>query len=77
MVKRIDLRNVSDKEKCKDAKEVASKVGIQIICDDDDATENFGQKKTSVLYVPDYEDCDKKSEVASRFGVQVVCDDDK
>lgn len=71
MVKKIDLRGFSDEEKCENAKEVASKVGIQIICSDEDE-----QVETNpTLHVPDHDGCENKKELASRFGVQVVCED--
>lgn len=71
MATKIDLRGVSDENKCEDAREVASKVGIQIVCNDEESDDNAG-----AIHVPNYDGCTETKEVASKFGVQVVCDDE-
>lgn len=73
MATKIDLRGISDEEKCEDAREVASKVGIQIVCNDE---ENDLEKMGKVVHVPDYDGCEDARVVASKFNVQVVCDDE-
>lgn len=73
MATKIDLRGISDEEKCEDAREVASKVGIQIVCNDE---ENDLEKTEKVVHVPDYDGCEDARVVASKFNVQVVCDDE-
>lgn len=52
MATKIDLRGVSDEDKCEDAREVASKVGIQIVCNDEESDDNAG-----AIHVPNYDGC--------------------
>jgi hypothetical protein len=74
MSQQVDLRGIGSDEHCEDIKEVASKVGVQVVCNDEDATE---QENENALHLPDSEGCADTKEVASRFGVQVVCDDEE
>lgn len=70
----VDLRNVGNKDDCKNMKEVASKVGVQVVCDDED--KKILQNESGID-LSENEECDNIKEVASKIGVQVVCDDDE
>lgn len=70
----VDLRNIGNEDDCKDMKEVASKVGVQVVCNDED--EKTLHKETGIN-LSDSPECDNMKEVASKVGVQVVCDDDE
>lgn len=59
-------RNIDDG--CENAKQVASRYGYHIVCDDDDAVETENTQSTD-------DGCENAKQVASRFGVHVVCDD--
>lgn len=74
MSQEVDLRGIGSDEDCKDIKKVASKVGVQVVCNDEDAEE---QENANALHIPDSEGCEDTKKVASRYGVQVVCDDDE
>ena len=37
MTQRVDLRDFVEDEYCEDVKEVASKVGVQVVCNDEDS----------------------------------------
>lgn len=70
----LDLsRYVTDKEQeeaCEHTKKVASKYGIAVVCDEDDA-----QEHQPTLHLPDDEECHNTKKVASKYGVQVICDE--
>lgn len=70
----VDLRGIGDPDDCENMKEVASKVGTQVICDDDDAKEI---ERAGAYDFSENEECDNIKTVASKVGVQVVCDDDE
>ena len=70
MAQEVDLRNLVDDEYCEDMKEVASKAGVTVVCNDDDIEEEG-------VRVPNFDGCENMKETASRFGVQVVCDDEE
>ena len=36
MAQRVDLRDFVEDEYCEDVKEVASKFGVQVVCDDEE-----------------------------------------
>ena len=55
------------------AKEVASKVGVQVVCNDED---DKAEADKNAIHVQDFDGCDNVVETASKFGVQVVCDDE-
>lgn len=69
----VDLRGIGDPEDCENMKEVASKVGTQVICDDEDEKE---LARAGAYDFSDVEDCENIQTVASKVGVQVVCDDE-
>lgn len=71
MTQRVDLRDFVEDEYCEDVKEVASKVGVQVVCNDEAADDK------SAIHVQDFDGCDNVVETASKFGVQVVCDDEE
>lgn len=50
---------------CENAKQVASRYGFQIVCDED---ENVELESADA-------GCENAKQVASRYGMQVVCDD--
>lgn len=54
-------------EGCENAKEVASKYGYNIVCDDDELEETRS----------DDENCENAKEVASKHGYTVVCEDEE
>ncbi len=70
----VDLRNVGNEDDCEDMKEVASKVGVQVVCNDEDEK---GLQSETGINLSDSPECDNMKEVASKVGVQVVCDDDE
>ncbi len=70
----IDLSKLGGEEKkeeCEHTKEVASKFGIQVVCDEEDAV--TGQP---LLHVPEGEECENSKKVATKYGVQVICDEE-
>lgn len=70
MAQKVDLRNFVEDEYCQDVKEVATKVGVTVVCDVEDEVEEEG------LHVQNFDGCDNMKETASKFGVSVVCDDE-
>lgn len=58
------------KEACENAKEVVSKYGVKIVCDEEDLA-----KKPDVV-LPASEQCENMKTVASKVGVTVVCDEE-
>lgn len=74
MTQRVDLRDFVEDEYCEDVKEVASKVGVQVVCNDEDSD---AADDKNAIHVQDFEGCDNVVETASKFGVQVVCDDEE
>lgn len=52
-------------EGCENAKEVASRFGFQIVCDEEEEVELESADAG----------CENAKQVASRHGMQVVCDD--
>ena len=73
MTQRVDLRDFVEDEYCEDVKEVASKVGVQVVCNDED---DKAETDKNAIHVQDFDGCDNVVETASKFGVQVVCDDE-
>jgi len=69
----MDGRVLGD-EACKNVKEVASKYGMQIICDEKDEKEM--EKAAADVVLPAGEDCENAKTVASKVGVVVVCDEE-
>ena len=59
------------KEGCENVKEVASKFGMAVICDEKDE-----EKLNADVILPAGEQCDNMKEVASKVGVVVVCDEE-
>ena len=74
MTQRVDLRNFVEDEYCEDVREVASKVGVQVVCNDEDDAK---EEQANAIHVQDFDGCDNVVETASKFGVQVVCDDEE
>lgn len=71
---KMDLR---ESEHCDDMKEIASKVGIQVVCNDEDEKE-YERDLSVEIHAGKDEDCEKHKEVVSaRAGVQIVCDDEE
>lgn len=62
------------KETCENVKEVASKYGVQVVCDEKDQKE--AEKAAADVVLPAGEGCDNAKEVASKVGVVVVCDEE-
>lgn len=54
-------------ENCENAKEVASKIGFTIVCDDEEEQQEA---------VSTDENCENAKEIASKLGYQIVCDDE-
>lgn len=54
-------------ENCENAKEVASRFGFQIVCDEEEEVEAHLESADA--------GCENAKEVASRHGMQIVCDD--
>lgn len=67
----IDARKLGiDEENCEQMQTVASKVGIQVVCSEDDVEETG-------INMSNFEDCENIKETSSKYGVTVVCDEDK
>lgn len=69
----VDLRGIGSLEDCENAKRVASKIGTQVVCTDEDADELEHQ---GAYDLSDSEECENIKRVTSKLGVQVVCDDE-
>lgn len=65
------IKNEEQQKDCEHTKDVASKYGIQVICDETDTEES-----QPTLHLPETEDCEHSKEVASKYGVQVICDEE-
>ena len=59
-----------DKETCEDVKQVASKYGYTVVCDEEDQ-----QRQEADLILPSGEHCEDVSKIASKVGVTVLCDE--
>ena len=59
-------------EQCENVKEVASKYGVTVVCNEDDEKE----KLTADIVMPASEHCENMKTVASKVGVTVVCDEE-
>lgn len=71
----LDLRNVMDSDDCDNVKKVASKIGTEVVCDDDDVEPEKASPNTYDF--SEVEDCENINEIATKhIGVQVVCDDE-
>ena len=65
------IENDQQQEECEHTRGVASKYGIQIVCNEEEAEENqLG------IHLPASESCENEKKVASKYGVQLVCDED-
>lgn len=64
------IENDQQQEECEHTREVASKYGIQIICDEED------KESQLEIHLPASESCENEKKVASKYGVQLVCDED-
>lgn len=65
------IENDQQQEECEHTREVASKYGIQVVCNEEEAEENqLG------IYLPASESCENEKKVTSKYGVQLVCDED-
>lgn len=69
----MDLRGIGDPEDCENVKKVASRVGTQVVCTDEDAKEI---ERQGAYDLSDSEECENIKRVTSKLGVQVVCDDE-
>ena len=58
-------------EQCEQVKEVVSKYGVTVVCD-----ENEEEKMKADFVMPAGEECDNIKEVASKAGKVVVCDEE-
>lgn len=70
----VDLRHIASDEDCEDIKEVASKVGVQVVCSDEDEKKVHEEGS---IHLDNTSECDNIRTVASKVGVQVVCDDEE
>ena len=59
------------KEGCENVKEVASKFGVTVVCDEKDE-----EKVNADIVMPASEQCENIKTVASKVGVAVVCDEE-
>ncbi|MBQ2859721.1 MAG: hypothetical protein IJE80_00990 [Peptococcaceae bacterium] len=69
----IDGKILGD-EQCEQAKEVVSKYGVTVVCDEEDEKEKA--KADADIVIPASAECDNLREVADDFGIAVVCDDE-
>ena len=58
-----------NKEDCENAKEVVSKYGVTLVCEEE-------TKETADIVLPASEQCENMKTVASKVGVTVVCDEE-
>ena len=58
------------KEDCENAKEVVSKYGVTLVCDEEET------KEVADVVLPAGEQCENMKEVVSKVGVTVVCDEE-
>ena len=59
-----------NKEDCENAKEVVSKYGVTLVCDEEETKENAD------IVLPASEQCENMKTVASKVGLTVVCDEE-
>lgn len=64
------IENDQQQKECEPTREVASKYGIQIICDEEE------KESQLEIHLPASESCENEKKVASKYGVQLVCDED-
>ena len=69
----IDGKNV-DKEECQNIKNVVSKYGVTVVCDEADEAEKA--KRDADMVMPAGEECENAKRVVSKHGVVVVCDEE-
>ena len=74
IAREIELEDATENMGAQVVKEVASKVGVQVVCNDED---NAEEDAKNAIHVQDFDGCDNVVETASKFGVQVVCDDEE
>ena len=63
------IENDQQQEECEHTRGVASKCGIQIVCNEEEANQ-------LEIHLPESESCENEKKVASKYGVQLVCDED-
>ena len=67
----IDARKLGiPEENCEQMKTVATKVGVQVVCSEED-------EDKSGIDLSGTENCEYIKETVSKYGVAVVCDEDK
>ena len=59
-----------NKEDCENAKEIVSKYGVTLVCDEEDKAVNAD------VVLPASEQCENMKTVASKVGLTVVCDEE-
>ena len=64
------IENDQQQEECEHTREVASKYGIQIVCDEEE------KESQLEIHLPASESWENEKKVASKYGVQLVCDED-
>lgn len=69
----VDLRNIGNEKDCENMKEIASKVGVQVVCTDEDEQ---ALQRENAYDLSGSEECENMKEIVSKVGVQVVCDDE-
>ena len=60
-----------NKEDCENAKEVVSKYGVTLVCD-----EKEEERLNADVILPASEQCENMKTVASKVGMTVVCDEE-
>ena len=58
------------KEECEKKKEVVSKYGVTVVCD-----EMEEEKRSADIIMPAGEECENAKRIVSKHGVVVVCDE--
>lgn len=58
-------------EECKKAKEVVSKYGLTVVCDEAEEA-----KRNADIVMPAGEECENTKKAVSKHGVVVVCDEE-
>lgn len=66
----MDARFLGD-EQCKNVKNIASKYGVTVVCD-----EKEEEKRNADIILPASKQCENMKTIASKIGVTIVCDEE-
>jgi len=66
------VENEQQQEACEHTREVASKYGIQVVCNEEEA-----EQAQIVIHQSEWNECEDGKTVVSKYGVQIICDEAK